>query len=186
MPCNIKAAAARRSSRGLCTCSTDTARLPSGWAADTRGRSGHDRADSICCTLFPRSACSDASPDRNNRRRRPRRRTPSHIDPKVELKAPGLGRLVFAGCCTRRRAAAGRQPPQPRTSLFASDFPPEKRTDFHPEPARPGERHRGMPPALPFSIGRLSGRSCTILNKTTTASPGPIPQPCRFATIGIN
>jgi hypothetical protein len=35
-------------------------------------------------------------------------------------------------------------------------------------------------------IGRLSGRSCTILTGTTTASSCSIPQPCRFATIGIN
>lgn len=141
--------AKRRSRRGPCTCSKDTARWPAGtnrraqWnrQADKKGSWGRDTAGSRGI----RAPCRSGSPFctiRHRDRRRPRRRARSRMCPKGPAPEP-LGR---ADCCTPRRAAAGRPPRQPTKASFAFYFPPEKRIEFDPGPARPGGHHRGIYP----------------------------------------
>ena len=184
-----------RSNQGPCRYSTDTARSLGGRHSERRSRGERDTEPSNSGNRARRSDGNGASPGPRRtglhpRHRRPRRQSARSQPGRERVAAPppvpGPEPPVPCGCCTPQKATAGRLPPQRTTSLFASYFPPPgKRIDFDTGPVGLGERHRRIRRPS-FSIGRLSGKSCTILSGSTTVAMCFIPQPCTFDTIGIN
>lgn len=185
--------AKRRSRRGLCTCSTGTARSPAGQRAgtnrqanrnrqaDRKGSWGCDTAGNAGSRARDTAGSAPSCTIRRTDRRRPRRHTPSQKCPKGPVHEPPGS----ADWCSPRRTGAGRPRRQSTKSSFAFYFPPKSGlSSIMGRPDLVNITSGGTRPS--FYIGRFSGTSCTILNETTTPSSCSIPQPCTFATIGIN